>query len=86
MPWLFTTKLYYRIIIVHSFLYTHLFLISHLSSLVNPSLELKPNAGSDRSWTWRTVDYATDEAENQTFALRFKDAESKRERKESDEI
>jgi hypothetical protein len=33
------------------------------------------NAGSDRSWTWRTVDYSTDEGEKQTFALRFKDAE-----------
>lgn len=42
---------------------------------VHPDLELVPNAGSDRSWTWRTVDYSSDEAEKQTFALRFKDAE-----------
>ena len=28
------------------------------------------------SWTWRTVDYSTDEPEKQTFALRFKDAET----------
>ena len=34
------------------------------------------NAGSDRSWTWRTVDYSTDEPEKQTFALRFKDSET----------
>jgi hypothetical protein len=39
-------------------------------------LDLVPNAGSDRSWTWRTVDYSTEEAEKQTFALRFKDAET----------
>lgn len=43
---------------------------------VHPELELVPNAGSDRSWTWRTLDYSTEEAQKQTFALRFKDAES----------
>jgi hypothetical protein len=46
------------------------------SRAVHPEIELVPNAGSDRSWTWRTVDYSTDEAEKQTFALRFKDAET----------
>jgi len=40
-----------------------------------PDIELVPNAGSDRSWTWRTMDYSTEEAEKQTFALRLKDAE-----------
>jgi len=43
---------------------------------VHPELDLTANAGSDRSWTWRTVDYSTDEGEKQTFALRFKDAET----------
>ena len=43
---------------------------------MHPELELVPNAGSDRSWTWRTVDYSTDDGDKQTFALRFKDAES----------
>lgn len=43
---------------------------------VHPELELVANTGSDRSWTWRTVDYSTDEGEKQTFALRFKDADT----------
>lgn len=38
-------------------------------------VELKPNAGSDRAWTWRTQDYAEEEPVVQTFAARFKDAE-----------
>lgn len=43
---------------------------------VHPDLELVPNAGSDRSWTWRTIDYSMEEGEKMTFALRFKDAET----------
>jgi hypothetical protein len=43
---------------------------------VSPVLELTPNAGSDRSWTWAVLDYADfDGAKDQTFAIRFKDAE-----------
>ena len=44
--------------------------------LVLPSLDLKPNAGSDRSWTWRCEDYAAETAEVQTFAIRFKDSDT----------
>ncbi len=51
-------------------------MLSLLSSLVSHNIELVANAGSDRSWTWRTIDYATEEAEQQTFAIRFKDSES----------
>jgi len=43
---------------------------------VDPVLELVPNAGSDRSWTWRTLDYSTEDGDKVTFALRFKDAET----------
>ena len=43
--------------------------------IVLPSLDLKPNAGSDRSWTWRCKDYAGDAPEDQTFAIRFKDSD-----------
>jgi len=49
-----------------------------LNHLVHPDIILKPNAGSDRSWTWRTKDFAGDstEGEEQTFAIRFKDADT----------
>ena len=47
-----------------------------INHLVHPSLTLKPNAGSDRSWTWRCEDYALEEPETQTFAIRFKDSDS----------
>jgi len=42
---------------------------------VHPEIDLVANAGSDRSWTWRTLDYSTEEPEKQTFAIRFKDSE-----------
>lgn len=47
-----------------------------LNHLVNPSVELKPNAGSDKSWTWAAVDYAdSPEGSQNTFAIKFRDAE-----------
>jgi Ran-binding protein 1 len=46
-----------------------------MNHIVHPDLDLQANAGSDRSWTWRCTDYAGDEPETQTFALRFKDAD-----------
>jgi len=49
-----------------------------VNHIVLPSLDLKPNAGSDRSWTWRTTDYAAEQPEDQTFAIRFKDSDSQR--------
>ena len=41
-------------------------------------IELKPNAGSDKAWTWRWTDYATDSGEPEThsFAIRFRNAEN----------
>lgn len=48
-----------------------------MNHLVHPDLPFKPNAGSDRSWTWRVRDYAGDEPEgkDETFAIRFRDAD-----------
>lgn len=48
-----------------------------MNHLVHPDLPYKPNAGSDRSWTWRVRDYAGDEPEgkDETFAIRFRDAD-----------
>lgn len=48
-----------------------------MNHIVHPDIDLVANAGSDRSWTWHILDYASDEPEEQTFAIRFKDAESK---------
>ena len=53
-------------------------LFSFLCCLAYPELNLTPNAGSDRSWTWRCLDFSGDNAEGevQTFALKFKDSET----------
>lgn len=48
-----------------------------LNHVVNPLIELQPNAGSDRSWVWRTTDYAdVNEPKDETFAIRFSNSES----------
>lgn len=48
-----------------------------MNHIVYPSLHFQPNAGSDRSWTWRCRDYAGEEPEgkDETFAIRFKDSD-----------
>jgi Ran-binding protein 1 len=46
-----------------------------LNQLVLQEVQLKLNAGSDRSWTWRALDSAGDEPEVVTFAIRFKQSE-----------
>lgn len=46
-----------------------------MNHLVHPTLELKPNLGSDRAWTWTTLDYSSDPPSMQTFAIKFKNAE-----------
>ncbi|CAE6943408.1 Nup358 [Symbiodinium sp. CCMP2592] len=40
-----------------------------------PYCELAPNAGSDKIWTWTTIDCAEDEQKVEQFSLRFKDAD-----------
>jgi len=38
---------------------------------ITPALELSVNIGSDRSWVWKTWDYAEEPATNETLAIRF---------------
>jgi len=47
-----------------------------LNHVVNPLIELQSNAGSDRSWVWRSTDYADPEQpKDETFAVRFQNSE-----------
>ena len=44
-----------------------------MNHLVNAEVELQPNSGSEKSWTWATTDYATEAAgEEETFAIKFR--------------
>lgn len=44
---------------------------------VVPTMELKPNAGSDRAWVWNTLaDYADESPKAELLAIRFLNAES----------
>mmetsp|Transcript_20980 Transcript_20980/g.37526 ORF Transcript_20980/g.37526 Transcript_20980/m.37526 type:complete len:207 (-) Transcript_20980:540-1160(-) len=44
--------------------------------LVLPSIELKPNIGSDRSWVWSVAgDVSEEEPTDEVFAIRFQNAE-----------
>eukprot|EP00177_Eucheuma_denticulatum_P005015 GFKZ01009137.1.p1 GENE.GFKZ01009137.1~~GFKZ01009137.1.p1 ORF type:complete len:213 (+),score=59.06 GFKZ01009137.1:539-1177(+) len=45
-----------------------------LNHYVNPSVELKENVGSDRSWVWHGVDYADGERDEALLAIRFRDS------------
>ena len=42
---------------------------------IDPRIELKPNAGSDRSWVWSVFDFASSELLETVFALRFPDSD-----------
>mmetsp|Transcript_17534 Transcript_17534/g.30899 ORF Transcript_17534/g.30899 Transcript_17534/m.30899 type:complete len:315 (+) Transcript_17534:114-1058(+) len=44
--------------------------------LVSPTVELKPNVGSDRSWVFTATDFADEELKTETFAVKFGTAES----------
>lgn len=45
---------------------------------VTPTMDLKPNAGSDRAWVWNTLaDYADECPKAEFLAIRFLNAESK---------
>ena len=50
-----------------------------MNHLVVPSVELKPNQGSEKSWTWATTDYALEAPSEETFAIKFKTEEAARE-------
>uniref|UniRef100_A0AAQ4RB84 Ran-specific GTPase-activating protein n=1 Tax=Gasterosteus aculeatus aculeatus TaxID=481459 RepID=A0AAQ4RB84_GASAC len=42
-----------------------------------PTMELKPNAGSDRAWVWNTLaDYADESPKAELLAIRFLNAEN----------
>jgi len=44
---------------------------------IYPSMELKPNCGSDRAWVWSTTaDFADEEAKEEVLAIRFANAEN----------
>jgi len=47
-----------------------------MNHIVHPDVALRPNAGSEKSWTWRCTDFSGESPEAQTFALRFKDADT----------
>merc|ERR1719424_2131495 len=50
-----------------------------MNHAVNPSVELKSNAGSEKSWTWATTDFGLGEANEETFAIKFRSEELARE-------
>lgn len=44
---------------------------------VTKDMELKPNCGSERAWVWTVAaDYADEEPQKETLAIRFANAES----------
>ncbi|XP_077987463.1 E3 SUMO-protein ligase RanBP2-like [Glandiceps talaboti] len=43
--------------------------------LITADMELKPNAGSDRSWVWNAMDYADEEPKYEQLALKLKTPE-----------
>lgn len=45
-----------------------------LNHYVNPTVELRENVGSDRSWVWHGVDYADGERDEALLAIRFRDS------------
>ncbi|XP_019643944.1 PREDICTED: E3 SUMO-protein ligase RanBP2-like isoform X2 [Branchiostoma belcheri] len=42
--------------------------------MIKPDMDLKPNAGSDRSWVWSSMDYS-EEPKLEQFAIKFKTIE-----------
>uniref|UniRef100_A0A0B7AZ02 RanBD1 domain-containing protein n=1 Tax=Arion vulgaris TaxID=1028688 RepID=A0A0B7AZ02_9EUPU len=44
---------------------------------IYPTMELKPNCGSDRAWVWSTTaDYADEQSKEEVLAIRFANAEN----------
>ena len=41
-----------------------------------PSISLKENAGSDRSWVWQCADFSEEKSELSVLAIRFATSES----------
>lgn len=52
-------------------------LLYSLPFLVNQSMQLKPNCGSDRAWMWSVpADFADETPKPELLAVRFANAES----------
>mmetsp|Transcript_32264 Transcript_32264/g.76864 ORF Transcript_32264/g.76864 Transcript_32264/m.76864 type:complete len:110 (-) Transcript_32264:127-456(-) len=51
-----------------------------------PSIGLKENAGSDRSWVWQCADFSEEKAELSVLAIRFATSENALKFKEEFEI
>ncbi|CAN8064003.1 unnamed protein product [Agarophyton chilense] len=45
-----------------------------MNHYVNPNTELRENVGSERSWVWHAIDYADDERDEASLAIRFRDS------------
>ena len=43
---------------------------------IQPTTELKENAGSDRSWVWQAMDYSEEKEEMSVLAIRFANSEN----------
>merc|ERR1719238_1277252 len=50
---------------------------------IQPSIELKENAGSDRSWVWQCIDFSEEKEEVSVLAIRFANSENASKFKES---
>lgn len=48
-----------------------------------PSIELKENAGSDRSWVWQCVDFSEEKEEVSVLAIRFANVENAKQFKDA---
>jgi len=53
------------------------------NQIVHPEMELRVNAGSDRSWVWRARDFSDEKATDETLAIRFKDSDTANEYKQA---
>lgn len=49
---------------------------------VMPSIDLKENAGSDRSWVWTCIDFSEEKEERSLLAIRFANSENAKKFKE----
>ena len=50
---------------------------------LQPTIELKENAGSDRSWVWQCMDFSEEKEDISVLAIRFANSENAQKFKES---
>jgi len=46
-----------------------------MNHFIQPLNELKTNGGSDKFWSWRTVDFSTEQPTTEIFGIKFRTAE-----------